>query len=376
MSYPVDRFAAFAAHCLNDSGPDGWVRIDPGSLYFIWVDALAKRYAAPVLQHARYADRMEAEEAAERYFRATLERGLFQAAQADFTAAQLLFLALCRRAGGNWAEARLERRTAISAATVPLHVPGEWKAVSARLAACDHTISQTNAATSHRNRFGPMMLICGACATPLPEQMSAWDAVRCAPRLLAKLPDGATFNEFCSLCINVLRTTNRPFQEVLSLGHGLCPFEWLDLPVNQVRGVGRFLKALESGGGANGDWDQAWTEAPVPGYKSCDLFKASDLGAALRQGPLRQVQDEDWATVGAEDPQFDSLLEADDFRTAVALLIERTVVTAQEAQLLLGLYRGEALEQLQRRPDLAAWFAKGAIERRLAELQFRIEMAE
>jgi len=60
MSYPSDRLAAFVAHCLN-SDVDDTVRLDPGMLYAQITDALASRYAEPLLYYPVYAARMSRE---------------------------------------------------------------------------------------------------------------------------------------------------------------------------------------------------------------------------------------------------------------------------------------------------------------------------
>lgn len=377
MAHPADRFAAFAAHSLNEIGPDGKVRVEAGALYVLWLEALATRYSAPLLQHLRYAQRMDADEAAERYFRATLERGLFQAAQSECTVAHTLFLALCRRGEGEWPSARIERRLHGAEAPAALRLPPDWKAVTAALAACDQGLSTTNAASSHRARFGPMVLACGAAVVALPEQMSVWDAVRCAPRTLAQLSPGPAFNAFCSAFINALRTTNRPFQEVLSLGRGLCPFDWLDLPVNQVRGVGRFLHALEERGGGSSEesWVAAWGVSPVPGYKSSAAFRGAELGQALWQAAPATHVEADPEMLGAEDEAYESLMEAGEFRHAIESLLQRQRISAAEGRLLLGLYDGAALEALVRDAQIAALFAGRSAESALAALQRRVETA-
>lgn len=71
MSYPIDRFAAFLAHQLNQ-GAGGVVRPDLGRLHAVAGEALAGRYAGPLLHQPAYAWRMGAEEAAARWLCQTL----------------------------------------------------------------------------------------------------------------------------------------------------------------------------------------------------------------------------------------------------------------------------------------------------------------
>lgn len=379
MSYPIDRFAAFLAHAMNQAGPSGLVALDAGQIYVQALEVLATRHADILLQHPRYAGRMDVEEAAARYFELTLERPLFQAAQAECTSAHRLFLALCQRAGGAWCEAGLERR-AESASATALRPPEDWKGVVSRLSRCDPTVSQSNAATSHRQRKGPMVLVCGPAQVAVPEQMSLWEAICCAPRALAPMAPGDEFNTFCRLLINALRTANRPFQELLSLGRGLCPFDWLDLSVNQVRSVGRFLKSLEQAGGNDGEaaWRAAWQQAPVAGHRSVEAFRESELGVALRQGghaaAIRSAEPLD--AHGEEDAALAALLQADAFAAELRALAATAVITAIEAELLVALYGGSRLDELEAEPRFATLLSGAAGRQRLALLLSRIESAQ
>jgi hypothetical protein len=110
MNYPCDRFAAFLAHSLN-SEDQGTLHLEPGGLYASLTDALASRYAESLLHHSAYAFRMSEEEAATRYFAASLERGLLLTGNAEISISHKLFSVMCRRgAEPGWAQAEFLRR--------------------------------------------------------------------------------------------------------------------------------------------------------------------------------------------------------------------------------------------------------------------------
>jgi len=72
VSHPIDRFAAQVAHSLN-SETVAEVRVEPGRLYAGLTATLAgPRYLNALLYQPSYAWRMDPEEAASRYFDATL----------------------------------------------------------------------------------------------------------------------------------------------------------------------------------------------------------------------------------------------------------------------------------------------------------------
>ena len=97
VSHPVDRFAAHVAHSLN-SETAAEVRVEPGRLYAGLTATLAgPRYLNALLYQPSYAWRMDPEEAASRYFDATLARRLWLSGRAERSAAHHLYEALCQR---------------------------------------------------------------------------------------------------------------------------------------------------------------------------------------------------------------------------------------------------------------------------------------
>ena len=351
VSHPIDRFAAHVAHSLN-SETAAEVRVEPGRLYAGLTATLAgARYLNALLYQPSYAWRMDPEEAASRYFDATLARRLWLSGRAERSAAHHLYEALCQRGiEPEWAAAELRRESVPAtprAESVQPLVSRAFRAVAGRLRGLPDTISPGNAAGTIRARSGPLHLFVGAARAPVAEEFSAWDAVCCAPERMRTLPAGEAFNRFCGRVIDALRTANRPVQELLGLRRGLCPFDWLEtLPVNQVRGLRRFLAALpDSAADTRDAWAEAWTRAPVPGYADVAVLWRSPIGEALRehgQAP-RFVDTDALADEIADEPP--AVLDRHGFAEELRALVADGVIDARERSLLLALYDGAALAE-------------------------------
>src|SRR5262245_38958593 len=157
--FPSDRFAALLAHLLNAQDAPVFV-LEPGEIYVVLVDALAERYKDDLLYHSTYASRMNAEEAAERYFHATVERALWLSNRVEMSIAHRFLLALCRRGiGPAWSAADLVREA------VPLEpednvtslaAAGSFEAVASRLARLPNEPSPGNPAATIRIRQGAL----------------------------------------------------------------------------------------------------------------------------------------------------------------------------------------------------------------------------
>lgn len=346
MPFLIDRFAAHLAHLLND--PDEPVRVDPGRLYATLTATLAGQpYRDQLLYQPSYAWRMDAEEAATRYFAATLERRLWLSGGVERSVAHRLFEALCQRGvDSGWSNAALVRQpTARQSATVVPLLSLDQRRVLDALRTLPNTLSPGNGATRIREQRGPLRLVFGATAVTVAEEFSLWDAIRCAPSPLAPLRPGEPFNRFCGVVIDALRTANRPVQEVLGLNRGLCPFDWLeDLPVNQARGWRRFLKQLpEDGPDTPEHWTAAWSVAKVPGYRDVQALWDSPLGRALRLRGRGSPLVETDAPGEAEPDESPELLDRRSFAAELAELVGIGRIDSRERALLLALYDGAAL---------------------------------
>jgi hypothetical protein len=377
MRYPCDRLAAFMAHCLN-SEDSPLVQVNPGALYARLTEAIAARYAEPLLHHPGYAWRLSAEEAAARYFDISLSRRLLLSGKVDLSIAHRLFEAMCRRgAEPAWRSASLQRELAAALDPVtPLATRGSFDGCARRLSQLPETLSAGSASKTIRARSGAVSLRLGNMSAPVPEEMSTWDAITCGPDALYPLASGDPFNRFCGLMIDCVRTAHRLFQELLGLGRGLCPFDWIDvLTIQQTRALRKFLSVLDDNGGTGSDssWAIAWSQVPVPGFKSAESLRQSDIGLALRHAiadvaPASPIEEE------ADESSADAAeyLSEQEFQNQLRLLQDDGVISAAEHSALAHLHRGVRLAaqadfraELRRRGlNQTAW---------LADIQSRIE---
>lgn len=360
MSQIVDRLAAHLAHLLNDADAEH-IWLEPGVIYARLMQVLATRYAATLLFQPSYAWRMSADEAADRYFDSTICRKLKLSGKAPWSVAHRLYLALVRRLPAEgWQAAELVR------CPVPTGVPPSLatQALATRLDKVGRGISAGNAAQQIRDRDGPLWIRAGDLWLALPEEMSLWDALLAIPPRLRALPAGEPFNAFCSVMIDALRTANRPVQELLALGHGLCPFDWLDaVSTSQVRSLRRFLATLPGSPCLADLSTQAitlhWQQQPVAGFRHADQFLASELCQALRSPRLRWQMLLDNASAPAgdwlEDDEAtqDELLDAAAWQQALADQVSRGRLTTTEAAMLKAVQAGASLDALRSAPTFA-----------------------
>jgi hypothetical protein len=376
MRYPCDRLAAFTAHCLN-SEDLALVRVNSGALYAELTEALAVRYAEPLLHHPAYAWRLSAEEAAARYFDVSYARRLLLSGKVALSMAHRLFEALCRRGvEPEWHSATLQREAITSTDNVlPLSRQNTFARCARELSRLPEALSPGSASPTIRARCGAIILQVGALKAPVPEEMSVWDAITCGPDALHPLSMGEPFNRFCGLMIDCVRTAHRPFQEILGLGSGLCPFDWLDvLTIQQTRALRKFLGVIEASarGHSPSSWAAAWDEAQVPGFKSADHLWQSEIGLALRHA-LTDLETE--VAIDEQSGDGADFLSAEEFRCQLELLLGDGVINAAESRVLMQLHQGARLAELATRIEVRTELHRRGVklEQWLSDLQGRIE---
>lgn len=387
MNYPCDRFAAFLAHCLN-SEDSALVQLSLGEIYARLTAALAARYAEPLLHHPGYAWRMSAEEASARYFDISLGRPLLLSPRVQLSIAHRFLQVLCERgAEAVWRQVLIVREkdpTAEAAQVVPLGAQRSFEQCRRQLAKLPQTISAGSPSPTIRARYGPIALRLYSLQASVPEEISMWDAVTCAPAVLYPLPAGEPFNRFCSLVIDCVRTAHRPFQELLGLGRGLCPFDWLDiLSIQQTRALRKFLRALEESKAADTpeNWERAWQEAPVAGFASAAALWQSDIGLAVRQPQGRSGIDtallESLADSASETQEPADYLTEEELLSALDEFLAQDCINRAEHALLLGLHRGVPDTELTGLPEIQAELRRhgGSFESLAQDLLKRIETA-
>jgi hypothetical protein len=369
MTFPSDTFAAFLAHLLNESATPTCT-IDIGHLYARLTDALAAKYKDTLLYHTSYRFRMSEAEAARAYFEVTIERGLWLSNKVEMSVAHLLLLAMCRRGvGAGWPAAELRRQTQEPRGhtdVASLLAVGSFNAVASRLQKVPSEISSGNPAANIRQRRGTLWLMAGYSHAQVPEEISTWNAIVCGPTVVQTLAAGEPFNRFCGVVIDAVRTANRPIQELLSLGRGICPFDWIDvLSINQVRGLRLFLQEVaESDEPDSLDlWTRVWDKTKVPGFRSVADLWSSEIGHTLRNPianappmPLPPTGDPRFSPAGtnrpramdakAWDEQSSGFLDRQEFEQHLAVLKSHSVISAVEQTILMRVYVGDTLSEL------------------------------
>jgi hypothetical protein len=376
-NFPSDRFAAYLAHSLTSEERPTF-SVDAGLLYVSVLDALVRRYRLSLLSHAGFAARMTAEEAAEKYFDVTLARALWLSNRVEVSLAHRILLVMCRRGiHALWKNVELARDEIAptpGGAMRPLMAVCDLEHVTRALARLPRQMSSGNPANAIRQRKGPLWLVIGPSRFEVPEEMSIWSGICAGPQQIRSLAAGEEFNQFCGVLIDALRTAHRPFQELVGLGRGLCPFDWLDaLSVNQVRGLRRFLQGL-AGPDTIEVWSAAWDRAPVPGFKTIHDLWNSEIGRALRSrdGGFRDVPID--TIEDTELPAPDVLSELE-FAQRLKALREADAIEEVEHFILLRLYCGESLSDLAAHDEVAALLARRGLKfpALLSDLQERIE---
>lgn len=387
MQYPSDRFAACLAHYLNSEDLSS-ITVDEATLYDHLTVLLGTRYAEPLLHHPGFAARMSAEEAAERYFEATVMRPLQLSPRVQVSVSQKLLEALCRRAVEPlWADAAVARERAMRPPdetipnVIPKSVQREFAHCSQRLAKLPNGVSPGSPSPTILARFGPVVLGLASLQSMVPEEISLWNAMACAPRTLKSLPAGKPFNEFCCLLIDAIRTAHRPYGELVGLGRGLCPFDWMEvLSIQQARSLRRFLRILSDQPGANSrsGWELAWQEAPVAGFKTAGDLWDSDIGSALREPRLRHaVNAEVLESLPDRDALSDeeTLLDEDAFEDALEAMVLQGVIPVPGRPVLIALFNGKSKAEVLKLPGVKEHLNGHGIsyEQFLEDLERRIQ---
>lgn len=397
MPFPSDRLAAHLAHLLNPPATADPDALRPGFLYAELTRTLAKpQMAARLLHQPAYAWRMGPEEAADAYFRATFERALRLSGRTDRSVAHLVLIALVRRGLEDfWSGAELRRQSnhgENNGGVAAPFWPGELRALARALERLPANPEPGSAALKIREREGVLWL----CCQPTPHiddaparlavadeisiwtaiDVAVWDPLRKRPRGLRELAPGPEFNAFCAVLIDAMRTANRPVQELLGLGRGLCPFDWVgEIPINQLRALRKFLGALPANGGDSlPAWETAFASHPVPGHGSARALWDSPIGLALRR--VEAPQSLPAATPDGE-PEAEFVADSDQFDSILQMIAESATISAAELQLVGLLHRGIPMTEALERTGLIGTIADldGALADFIDDLQARIEAA-
>lgn len=411
MPFPSDRLAAHLAHLLNPPQAAPAHQRVPAYIHAELSRTLAgPRMASQLLHQPAYAWRMGPEESAEAYLSVTLHRVLRLTGRTDRSVAHKVLLALLQRGPeAFWANAELHRMPAEAEhiGTTPFQ-PAALRGVAAALARLPAQPDPGSAAQKIRARDGILWLCCllelqqaeSAPATPgaeigrpdmptshklaVADEISIWTAIETAildpltetPRPLRELQPGHEFNAFCALFIDALRTANRPVQEVLGLGRGLCPFDWVDVvPINQLRVLRRFLAALPvEGGDSLPAWEATFARHPVPGHASAQALWDAPIGRALRR-----VEAEVAKVAPSVEEEIDARFNAstDAFVRRLGQLRDAGALSPAEARAMVLMFHGAPMEEALPQAGITdiATDDPDALQDFVADLLGRIEAA-
>ncbi len=281
----VEQLAAHLAHLLNAGAGDA-VRLEPFEVYGPLTRTLASPGYQRLIGFGLAGPETSAEQAAQRYFDAVLDRRLFLKGNEQSHKGHALLLAMCRRGvAEGWATAVLQRILKEPSAQ-PAACPGDFPTVAGRLAKIDHSVSPGNPAATTQAKCGPLYLEVGSHRARMPEELSVWQGITSAPEDVRKLEPGRQFDAFCSLVIKAVEAANASFAALVAIG--LSPYDWAgEITTNTAKKLGAFLSDLRklAGGDGIGDlgiWRRVWERRPVPGYATADDLWNSALGRALR----------------------------------------------------------------------------------------------
>lgn len=363
----VDRFSAHLAHLLNSKENDEtW--IEPGAILADLLDLLASRYLSPLLFYSRYEWRMQPDEAATRYFDATLGRKLFLSGQSQYSSTHKVFLELVRRLPhSDWKSATLIRSPVVP--TTDNKEPCNnitTIALQNRINKLCRTVHEKNSAAVLNKRDGPLWIVSGNEAIILPEEMSLWDAIITVPPKLQSLKKPESFNKFCGLIIDAMRTANRPFQEILGLGHDLCPFDWVTtLSTNQVRSLRRYLsnaKKISRSEQLNKVTAALlWKDSKVSGFRDFEEFWNSEVTRALRSpkdqiylGELEDIPQD----INTENTAFEILTKENEWMSALNEKYRVGLLNRIEVAIFENLYNGLSIKELETNIEIKNHFNK------------------
>jgi hypothetical protein len=345
----VLRFAGYIAHLLNECDDAGTVGVQAFSVYRTIMAALEARESAS--QTGRYdvlvgrkllGPNVAADEAAEAYFEQVLERPLWLARDQHVHKGHELFLALCRRGLGDvWRTAEL-RRGHPRGLPAGGDLSADVRGVFDRLANMGCGLSDGNPAKSTRALHGPLQLHVAEHAAPVPEEMSVWAAICCAPLRLRALERGPEFHAFCSVVIKAVEAANAHYGALLSLG--LSPRDWRDLSLNTAKKTSAFLSKVRELARLTGRtpralavWQEVWPQQHVPGYSSAEEFRGSELGQALL-APQAPIWVDDAIDDLAVPSREEHVLDAVSFERMLELAEKAGIVRSCEVRVLMGLY--------------------------------------
>lgn len=294
----VQKFSGHLAHLLN-TGDNGVVELGGGALGTLHWTLLrtlvggAGRQGDGNDEHRNvqylvgwplFASDVTPAQAADTYFQRVLNRPLFLARANHVHKGHRLFLALCERGlDKGWKTAELVRSKVLVPQDLSRSPPPVFSYVSGQLKGHRGVdISPGNPAHSTRPTFGPLYLKVFDHFAEVPEELSIWQAICCAPPRLVLLQE-TEFKAFKSLVLKAVEDANTPYGVRVALGLG--PTDWDDIATNTLKAISAFRSRCRAVAKETGDdadsitvWQQAWATHPIPKFLNVEEFRSSRLG--------------------------------------------------------------------------------------------------
>lgn len=199
----------------------------------------------------------------------------------------------------------------------------------------------------------------GPSAVAADGDLSTWKAMVDGPTRIRRFLERAALFELSNRILKCLDAANRPYAEVLRLG--LCPRDWLrgdeEVGVNTLKAANGFLKhlrvAMKDEVGRRPTADElgaAWAAAPVPGFDDAADFAKAPLGSAILtrvagQDVTRIVSFEDVEAFVSEmeDEDEDPLVTQEEALPLLERAVKAGAVAADERTLLAAILEGRPL---------------------------------
>ena len=383
---PAERLGAHLAYLLNTrEGASDVVKLSPWALERQLIETLVGNRGllfglvginelglSPPPPNARYRrDRIDnqfqdAERGAELWLAAVLDRVLQLTKSDALQNGHRLFSHLAER-GVGWPEIELSRSAEANSADVELD--RTVRGVFDRLARQMETIQgKPQLSAKARKDHGPLWLQVNGATVEMPDGLSLWGAIRCAPSTLSPLNNDAEL-ELIHLLIRAVHSANKHWERLKDLN--LSPADWISaedweeeqgqllsrLTINQAGEACKFrneaIIIAETAGRETPtieDFEQAWERKPILKTIDFETFTTTPVGRALISGWSKEkisiLPDPDTLDTDVETPSFSS---AQDAMTVLGLLEEKSLLSALDARIFRAVLEQEDLASLHAR---------------------------
>ena len=384
---PAERLGAHLAYLLNASEGEGSVvKLSPWALERQLIETLVSNRAllfglvgvnelglSPPAPNTKYRrDRIDtqfqdAERGAELWLAAVLDRVL-QLTKSDAIQNGHRLLSSLAARGVDWPAFELVRSDEASAADGG-ELDRAVRGVFDRLQRQMETVQgKPQLSAKARKEQGPLWLKVSEAATEVPDGLSLWGAIRCAPGTLSTLDNDAEL-DLIHFMIRAVHSANKHWERLKDLN--LSPADWISmddweeeksqdlsrLTINQAGEACKFRNEAISLAQAAGrdspdmsDFEIAWSRKPILKTIDFETFKTTPVGRALisnwNRDQIVALPDPDSLDAQAELPPPSS---AEDAMSVLALLEQQELLSALDVRIFRAVLEQEDLASLHAR---------------------------